>query len=538
MGKACLNLRAKWTTEDLQKAIEAVRSGITVSEASRTFNIPRRTLRDWLNKDEGKTPTRKLGRNPVLNPNIEKELKERVVRLQQVGFGVTKKILCKKAAEISTVLGIKTPFSGDQAGRYWFKGFLKRNPDIVLRKGENLSYGRLMRFNMQTVKHFFDLLASVYDQTELLPHQIYNVDETGLQLIFSGADKVLARKGSKRVHVATHGEQGETITVVACCNAVGMWIPPMVLYKGVYAKKEFGDDLPTGSTFAMTPKGYVTTEVFCSFLRHFNQYRSSGNCLLILDGHRSHMDVSVLDVAEELGIKILCLPAHCSHELQPLDKSFFKSLKVYWNEAVDSFRRQNPGRSLGKLQFPKLFSEAWYRAATPANGSSGFRATGILPYNPNVFSETSFAPSSVSERPIAEVNLPAQREKTPEKSPVQQLMATPRIERKATNRRSLNAKATVLNRELFNTDSSAASTSGLANAGKKTSIKAHSKSCNKDLYCGDCGGYFYDKRSKKDWIQCTECKTWYHETCDNGSVKKSGLCTLCEDGCAELEESD
>jgi hypothetical protein len=47
------------------------------------------------------------------------------------------------------------------------------------------------------------------------------------------------------------------------------------------------------------------------------------------------MDISVLDVAEDLGIQLFCLPAHCNHALQSLDKSFFDSLKSYWNEATN-----------------------------------------------------------------------------------------------------------------------------------------------------------------------------------------------------------
>ena len=407
--------------------------------------------------------------------------------------------MCEKAFEISKALNIKTPFSNGKAGRYWFDGFLKRNSDIVLQKGENLSYGRLMRFNKETVNHFFELLGSTYDKIFLKPQQIYNVDESGLQLTFSGQDKVLALKGSKRVHVATHGEQGETVTVVACTNATGTtWIPPMILYKGVYEKKEFGDDLPTGSTFYMTPKGYIMTEVFYKFLRHFNQYRSSGNCLLILDGHGSHLDESTLTVAEELGITILCLPAHCSHELQPLDKSFFKPLKVYWNQALDTFRRKHPERSIGKLQFPKLFSEAWYRAATPANAVSGFRASGIYPFNPNIFPETAFAPSPVSERPNPGTTTPIeipnpnpaesihfpipnsttttpvqiQNPATPpppqEKSPIETLLPTPKIIRKVSTRKSMNSKATLVSRDLFNSKASVQSTSGVVSAGQKT----------------------------------------------------------------------
>ena len=127
----------------------------------------------------------------------------------------------------------------------------------------------------------------------------------------------------------------------------------MVLYKEVYGKKEFGDDLPIRGKFCITPKDCITTEVFCKFLQHFHQY-CSPECFLLLgllDDHRSRVDVSVLDLSKELGINLLCLPAHCSHELQPLDKSFFKSLKFYWNEVVDAFHKDIQANLLGSFNF-------------------------------------------------------------------------------------------------------------------------------------------------------------------------------------------
>ncbi|KAJ8872003.1 hypothetical protein PR048_028343 [Dryococelus australis] len=77
----------------------------------------------------------------------------------------------------------------------------------------------------------------------------------------------------------------------------------MILSKGKYSKKEFGNDLPSGSVLAvtpngndltnssvsaMTPKGYITKEEFCNFLRHFNSRRIPGKVLFIFYGHRSH----------------------------------------------------------------------------------------------------------------------------------------------------------------------------------------------------------------------------------------------------------
>jgi hypothetical protein len=36
-------------------------------------------------------------------------------------------------------------------------------------------------------------------------------------------------------------------------------------------------------------------------------------------------------------------------------------LKCYWNEALDNYRRKNPGRGIGKFQFPKKLAEAWMK---------------------------------------------------------------------------------------------------------------------------------------------------------------------------------
>ena len=41
----------------------------------------------------------------------------------------------------------------------------------------------------------------------------------------------------------------------------------------------------------------------------------------------------------------------------------------------------NPGAVVTKLGFPKLFSQAWYQAIKPENLISGFRKTGVCPFN-------------------------------------------------------------------------------------------------------------------------------------------------------------
>jgi hypothetical protein len=72
------------------------------------------------------------------------------------------------------------------------------------------------------------------------------MDESGVQANNKTAS-VITGKGSKSVHVLTSGEKGESVTVIACCNAAGQFLPPVLIFKGVNKKHEFGDGLPSGS---------------------------------------------------------------------------------------------------------------------------------------------------------------------------------------------------------------------------------------------------------------------------------------------------
>ncbi|VVD06012.1 unnamed protein product [Leptidea sinapis] len=69
------------------------------------------------------------------------------------------------------------------------------------------------------------------------------MDESGVQLN-NKIGKVLAKKGAKAVKSVTFGENGETITVVACCNSIGNFLQPVLIIKGLNKKPEFEEGLP------------------------------------------------------------------------------------------------------------------------------------------------------------------------------------------------------------------------------------------------------------------------------------------------------
>ena len=95
---------------------------------------------------------------------------------------------------------------------------------------------------------------------------------------------------------------------------------------------------------------------------------------------------------------MLFFPPHCSHKLQPFDRTVFGPFKKYLNSAGDSWTINNPGKTMTIYDIPITVSHAYPLSMTPTNIQSGFRCTGIYPFNRNIFSDTDFAPSYVTDR--------------------------------------------------------------------------------------------------------------------------------------------
>ena len=182
---------------------------------------------------------------------------------------------------------------------------------------------------------------------------------------------------------------------------MGQFIPPMILFKGQRLKPEWEENLPQGTKVVMAPKGSMTCEVFTQWIHHFAKYRVTGDrALLIFDGASSHLDVNIVSAAEEHNITLFCLPSNTTHELQPLDKSVFKSFESFWDDEVLKYWMTHPDRKINRSIFGKIFSEVWQRSMTSVNLVSGFKSTGIYPYNPDIIPEVAFAPSSTTEANI------------------------------------------------------------------------------------------------------------------------------------------
>lgn len=162
-------------------------------------------------------------------------------------------------------------------------------------------------------------------------------------------------------------------------------------------------DGPIGSIGAGNASGWMQEKEFVQLLKHFQQHTNSSmshKVLLLLDNHSSHISIHALDFCKENGIVVLSFPPHCSHRLQPLDRSVYGPFKKAVNSASDNWLRNNPGKTMTIYNIPEIVRIALPLALTQNNIQAGFRATGIMPFNRDIFTEIDFAPSYVTDRPM------------------------------------------------------------------------------------------------------------------------------------------
>ena len=119
-----------------------------------------------------------------------------------------------------------------------------------------------------------------------------------------------------------------------------------------------------------------------------NRGTSSGN--FIFDGAACHLDLSIVEVADSLDIALYCLPSNTTHELQPLDKAVYRSFEHHWDSELLLFMKQNPDKKLTKARFNIILTTVWSKCMTYIDITSGFRATGLYPFNPHAIPETAF----------------------------------------------------------------------------------------------------------------------------------------------------
>jgi hypothetical protein len=379
----------------MEEALSKLSQGVIgFNEAHRKYGIPKPTLRRHF---KGLNKNVKFGRPKDLTQNMELELVAHALQLEANFFGLTATDLRKLAYQLAEKYNLPHRFNKEKeiAGKKWYYKFMKDNPCLSLRIPEATSMSRATAFNKERLNEFFDKYESILDKYKFTANQIYNVDETGLSTVHKPS-KIIAQKGKHQIGAITSGERGVTTTCVCCMNAAGEFVPPMLIFKRVRMNDCLKKGAPPGTVFGCSKNGWITSELFVQWLKHFIKHNKleknkDNQLLLLLDGHTTHTkNIEAIDLACEYGIIMLSFPAHTTHRLQPLDRSFFKSLKFNYNEASSVWLRTNLGNTIKQSTISEILGIAYSKSVRMDIAMNGFKSTGIWPCNRHEFQDEDF----------------------------------------------------------------------------------------------------------------------------------------------------
>ena len=115
-------------------------------------------------------------------------------------------------------------------------------------------------------------IRTLIDEHGFTAEKIYNVDETETgHSTVQKASKVISTKGKRHVGATTSAERGTNTTAIYCHSAMGHFLPPVL----VFGRERMADglkvDAPTGTVFACTDSGWIDSDVFTQWMKHFIQ---------------------------------------------------------------------------------------------------------------------------------------------------------------------------------------------------------------------------------------------------------------------------
>ena len=299
------------------------------------------------------------------------------------------------ATEYATSLGLRDrehPLSYQ-----WYADFMSRWPELKLLQPRGLEIQRAKATSLDCVTNYYNELNQILTKYDLhdKPERIYNVDEKGLSTSHKPPG-VVAAVGTKPSAV-TSGSR-VLVTVLGCGNAIGYQVPPFFIFPGARMREELLEGKTPGTDGTVSDSGWSNSEIFREYVEHHLVKYLPERCsetpvLLLYDGHKSHINLGIIDWAKKEHIILFVLPAHTSHVLQPLDVGCFGPFERIFNNVSHRFMRENCGQSISRYNICSLACPAYVKALSPENLQSSFRQSGIYPFNPNAVDPSHFKPA-------------------------------------------------------------------------------------------------------------------------------------------------
>ena len=286
----------------------------------------------------------------------------------------------------------------------WFYDFIKRWPNLKVAKPQKLAILRAKSASRETINNYYSEHGTILKANNLLnkPERIFNIDETGISTEHQPPKVVCSTDSNPQ---AVTSPRSSLVTIIAGGNAIGNSIPPYYIFAGKRWNPEFLQNACIGTSGEMTKNGWSNTEVFQNYVKkHFVRYANLSSdtpTLLLYEGHKSHINLTLTHWASRNNVILFVLPPHTSHLHQPLDVAIFGAFKRMYSRECHYYMQQNPGLTISKYCVAELTAKPYTKALSTENLQVAFRKTGIFPFDKKKkkkISDADVAPAVIYEK--------------------------------------------------------------------------------------------------------------------------------------------
>ncbi len=225
-----------------------------------------------------------------LSATEEQIIVRHILELDSRGFALQLQEVADIADKLLAVRS-RTPVSKNQVER-----FVQRTEELKIAFNRVKDRQRILQKDLEVISAWFKLVRETKAKYGVLDDNIHNFNKTGFQIgVISLIKVVTGLERRTRPNLIQLGNREQVTNIQSICAARYATLL-FIIYKGrVHISAQYEEkDIPYDQKLLVSKNSQTNNQLSLKWLKHFNKHTKSRQVgsyrLLILDGHKSHLN--------------------------------------------------------------------------------------------------------------------------------------------------------------------------------------------------------------------------------------------------------
>ena len=262
---------------------------------------------------------------------------------------------------------------------------MKRHPDLpTIRTSIKVPKEKAVA-SETTIRLWFQILRTClyeWGELELMEDssRIFNCDEINIKLCLE-SQKMIGLKSGRHSYDAASSQEESCLSLIESFSASGKIVTPTLIYPYQNLPDDIKNRIPTNFKYLNTPSGWMKSEAFLEYLTvvfcpWLEKNTVKKPVILFVDGHKTHISMSISNKCKNEGIILYLLPPYSRHILQPSDIGPLRLFKEYWSKK----NRANQQEVIKHTDVAPYLASV-IQTISISSIMDGFKSSGLYPFD-------------------------------------------------------------------------------------------------------------------------------------------------------------